>query len=47
MERFDSGEATYVDPTSITVSDQGSVGFSTLTSNTDVTNVLVGLGLRF
>lgn len=47
MERFDSGEATYVDPTSITVSDQGAVGFSTLTSNTDATNVLVGIGLRF
>lgn len=47
VERFDSGEATYVDPESVTVSDQGAVGFSTLTSNTDVVNVLFGLGLRF
>ena len=47
VERFDSGEATYVDPSSITVSDQGTVGFSTLTSNTDVTNILLGVGFRF
>lgn len=47
VERFDSGEATYVDPESVTVSDQGTVGFNTLTSNTDVVNVLFGLGLRF
>lgn len=47
VERFDSGEATYVDPTSVTVSDAGLVSFNTLTSNTDVTNVLVGIGLRF
>lgn len=47
VERFDSGEATYVDPGSISVSDQGAVGFNTLTSNTDVTNVLFGIGLRF
>lgn len=47
VERFDSGEATYVDPESVTVSDQGVVNFSTLTSNTDVVNVLFGIGLRF
>jgi hypothetical protein len=47
VERFDSGNATYVDPESVTVSDAGTVGFNTLTSNTDVTNVLVGIGLRF
>lgn len=47
VERFDSGEATYVDPESVTVSDQGAVSFNTLTSNTDVTNVLVGIGVRF
>lgn len=47
VERFDSGKATYADPESVTVSDQGVVGFNTLTSNTDVTNVLVGIGVRF
>lgn len=47
VERFDSGEATYVDPESVTVSDQGVVNFGTLTSNTDVVNVLFGIGLRF
>lgn len=47
MERFDSGEASFVDPESVTVSDAGTVSFNTLTSNTDVTNVLVGIGLRF
>lgn len=47
VERFDSGEATYVDPESVTVSDQGAVGFSTFTSNTDVTNVVLGIGVCF
>lgn len=47
VERFNSGEATYVDPASITVSDQGTVGFNTLTSRTDAVNVLLGIGLRF
>jgi hypothetical protein len=47
VQRFNSGEATYVDPKSVTVSDQGTVGFSTLTSKTDVTNVGLGVGFRF
>ncbi len=47
VERFDSGEATYVDGKSVTVSDQGAVSFNTLTSNTDVTNIMVGIGVRF
>ena len=47
VERFDSGKATYVDPSSITVSDQGTVGYTTLSSNTDVTNILLGVGFRF
>ncbi len=47
VERFNSGEATYVDPSSVSVSDQGEVSFNTLTSNTDVTNVLFGVGFRF
>lgn len=47
VQHFSSGRATYVDPNSITISDQGSVAFGTLTSGTDVTNVIVGIGLRF
>jgi hypothetical protein len=47
VERFDSGEADYVDPASITVSESGAVGYNTLRSNTDVTNVMLGLGIRF
>ncbi len=47
VERFNSGEATYVDPASVSVSDVGEVSFSTLTSNTDVTNILFGVGFRF
>lgn len=47
VERFDSDEATFVDPASVTVSDQGEVDFTVLTSNTDVTNVILGIGLRF
>lgn len=47
VERFNSGEATYVDPASISVDDQGTVGFNTLTSKTNAVNVLLGIGLRF
>ena len=47
VEVIDSGEATYVDPESVTISDEGMVGFSTKTSNTDVTNVTAGIGLLF
>jgi hypothetical protein len=47
VERLNSGEATYVDPTSVTVSDQGVLNFNTRTSNTDVTNVMLGVGFRF
>ncbi len=47
VERFNSGAATYVDPSSVGVSDMGEVSFNTLTSNTDVTNVLFGVGFRF
>lgn len=46
-EGFDSGKATYVDPDSIEVSEDGIVSFSTLTSETDVINLLLGIGLRF
>lgn len=46
-EGFDSGKATYVDPNSIEVSEDGVVSFNTLTSDTDVINLLLGIGLRF
>ncbi|MBP9159201.1 MAG: hypothetical protein WAT61_13045 [Flavobacteriales bacterium] len=47
VERFNSGNATYVDPNSIAVDAAGNVGFNTLNSNTDAVNVLLGIGLRF
>jgi len=47
VERISSGSATYVDPSSISISDQGNVHFGTLTSRTDVTNIQLGIGLRF
>lgn len=47
VERFDSGKATYVDPTSIMVNDLGHISYNTLSSNTDAVHALVGLGLSF
>lgn len=47
VERFNSGNASYVDPASIVVDGTGNVGFNTLNSNTDAVNILVGIGLRF
>lgn len=47
VERFYSGNASYVDPSSITVDGGGNLGFNTLESTTDGVNVLVGIGLRF
>jgi hypothetical protein len=47
VERLNGGHASYVDPASITLDPAGNVGFGTLESNTDVVNVLVGIGLRF
>lgn len=47
VESFNSGKATYVDPTSITANDNGGIGFSTLNSNTDAVHVMLGLGLSF
>lgn len=46
-ERLYSGKASYVDPASITVNDQGAVGFNTLNSGTGSLNLLVGVGFRF
>ncbi|MGV9013540.1 MAG: hypothetical protein ACOH13_13175 [Flavobacteriales bacterium] len=47
VERFNSGNTSYVDPASIVVDGTGNVGFNTLNSNTDAVNILVGIGLRF
>ncbi len=46
-ERFYSGNASYVDPASIAVDQQGAVSFSTLESATGTLNLLVGMGFRF
>lgn len=47
VERINSGNASYVDPGSITVDGTGTLGFHTLNSHTDAVNVLLGIGLRF
>lgn len=47
VERFHSGNASYVDPASIAVDQHGNVSYNTLESRTDVVNVLFGIGLRF
>lgn len=46
-ERFFTGKASYVDPTSIAVDDQGALQFNTLESGTGTLNLLVGVGFRF
>ncbi|HEY0977146.1 MAG TPA: hypothetical protein VGE21_06710 [Flavobacteriales bacterium] len=47
VARFNSGKTTYVDPGSIVVNDQGNIAFNTLSSNTDVVHVTLGIGLSF
>jgi hypothetical protein len=47
VERLWGGRVSYVDPTSITISDTGEMSYGTLSSATDVVNVQVGIGLRF
>lgn len=47
VERFNSGKATYVNPSSIEINGAGQVDFGVLESNTDAVNILVGIGLRF
>lgn len=47
VERITSGKASYVDPASITLAPQGTIGFGTPKSNTGNLNLLVGIGLRF
>lgn len=47
VERLWGGRVSYVDPTSITISNSGEVSYGTLSSATDVVNVHLGVGLRF
>lgn len=47
VERLNGGQVTYVDPRSITISQEGEVGYNTLTSGSRVINVTFGIGLRF
>lgn len=46
-ERLNGGPVQYVDPSTITVSDNGAVDFGTLNSGTRTVNVQMGIGLRF
>lgn len=46
-ETIDGGSASYVDPTTIATDDTGAITFETLTSRTDVIDLVVGIGLRF
>ncbi len=47
VERFYSGRASYVDPGSIAIDDQGVLDANTLESGTGTLNLLVGVGFRF
>jgi len=47
VESLSGGQVTYVDPRSITVSQEGAVSYGTLTSGTRVVNITFGIGLRF
>lgn len=46
-EKLQGEEVTYVDPSSISIDDQGAVGYGTRTSNTDVYQIKLGIGFRF
>lgn len=47
VERLTTGNVTFVDPGSISISDQGTVNYSTISSPTRMVNVHLGIGLRF
>lgn len=47
FQKLQGTEVSYVDPESITVSPDGVVGFGTLTSNSDLFNVHLGIGFNF
>ena len=47
VERLNGGAVEYVDPSTITISDQGEVDYGTLTSGSRVINFHLGAGLRF
>lgn len=47
FQKLEGGKVTYVDPASISVSPDGAVGFGTLTSNSDLFNIHLGIGFNF
>ncbi|MBL7982636.1 MAG: hypothetical protein JNL52_12590 [Flavobacteriales bacterium] len=47
VERLTTGNVTFVDPGSISISDQGTVNYNTISSPTRMVNVHLGIGLRF
>ncbi len=46
-EKLQGEEVTYVDPASIVIDSEGTVGFDTHTSNTDIYQIKLGIGFRF
>lgn len=46
-EKLQGNEVTYVDPSTIAVSPDGTVNYTTATSNSDVWQVKIGVGFRF
>lgn len=47
FEKYQGGEVTYVDPSSISIDDQGLVSYSTQTTNSDLYMIKLGVGFRF
>ena len=47
FQKLEGTEVSYVDPHSISVSPEGVVGFGTLTSNSDILSIHLGIGFNF
>ncbi len=47
VERLITGQISYVDPSTIQVTNDGAVSYEKLTSNVDVVNIQFGIGFRF
>ena len=47
VERLNGGRASYVDPRSIRIAQDGTVDFETLSSGTSTVTVQLGIGMRF
>lgn len=47
FQKLEGTKVSYVDPNSISISPEGVVGFSTLTSSSDLINIHVGIGFNF